>query len=283
MLAIWKREVQNYFYTPIGYAFLGIFLLAGGILFSLTSVLSSMPQANVVSLFDNLSFLFMILVPMLTMRLLSEERRNKTDQLLLTSPLTIRSIVVGKFLAAITMLLAAMLIATFYVVVIAQYTVTSIFSPQGATYGAIITNYVGFFLFCACYIAIGVLISAMTENQVAAAFITSGAILVLQLLELALLPNFANSANPFLSFLFAIFSWLSFYARYSTFTAGMLSLADVLYYISFCGIMLFLAIRIIDRRRWSGGRDAPAGEGAAGAWKAAFASLTGRGGKGGRA
>jgi len=247
MLAVWKREVQNYFLTPIGYVFMGVFLLGGGILFFLNNVLNE--QANVIYLFGNLSFLCMILVPILTMRLMSEERRTKTDQLLLTSPATIPSIVIGKFLSACTVLLVTMFIASFYVVVIASYTFTSPYAASGATYGAIVTNYLGFFLMCCSYIAIGTLMSTLTESQVSAAVLTFGTILLLQILE-GVLPNLSV---PYMPFLPALFSWLSLEARYTTFTAGMLSLADVIYFVSFCGILLFLAVRVIDKRRWSEG------------------------------
>lgn len=239
MLAIWKRELQSYFYTPIGYVFMGTFLLVGGFFFFMTNVASG--SADLATLFSNLSYLFMLVVPVLTMRLLSEEKRNKTDQLVLTSPVSIMDIVAGKFLAACSVFFFTLLITLVYVLVISVYS-----TPY---YGEILANYLGFFLLGCCYIAIGVLMSAVSENQVSAAVLTFGVNLLLQILE-AVGPSLTI---PYLTFLPTVFSWLSLYERYYAFTAGMISVADIVYYLSFCGIILFLAVRVIDKRRWSEG------------------------------
>ena len=241
MLAIWKREVQNYFLTPIGYVFMGVFLLCGGVFFFLSNIASS--SSSLVTLFGNMIYLFMLVMPILTMRLLSEEKRTKSDQLLLTSPLSITQIVVGKFLAAATVLFATMVVMLIYVVIICCYS-----TPYP---GMIVSNYLGFFLVGCCYVSIGVLMSALTENQVSAAVLTFGANLLLQILE-----SLSSSLTiPTLGFinLNTVLSWMSLYKRYYDFTAGILSFANVLYYVSFCFVILFLAVRVIDKRRWSEG------------------------------
>ena len=241
MLAIWKREVQNYFLTPIGYVFIGVFLLCGGVFFFLSNIASS--SSSLETLFGNMIYLFMLVMPILTMRLLSEEKRTKSDQLLLTSPLSITQIVVGKFLAAATVLFATMVVMLIYVVIICCYS-----TPYP---GMIVSNYLGFFLVGCCYVSIGVLMSALTENQVSAAVLTFGANLLLQILE-----SLSSSLTiPTLGFinLNTVLSWMSLYKRYYDFTAGILSFANVLYYVSFCFVILFLAVRVIDKRRWSEG------------------------------
>ncbi len=241
MLAIWKREVQNYFLTPIGYVFMGVFLLCGGVFFFLSNIASS--SSSLETLFGNMIYLFMLVMPILTMRLLSEEKRTKSDQLLLTSPLSITQIVVGKFLAAATVLFATMVVMLIYVVIICCYS-----TPYP---GMIVSNYLGFFLVGCCYVSIGVLMSALTENQVSAAVLTFGANLLLQILE-----SLSSSLTiPTLGFinLNTVLSWMSLYKRYYDFTAGILSFANVLYYVSFCFVILFLAVRVIDKRRWSEG------------------------------
>lgn len=241
MLAIWKREVQNYFLTPIGYVFMGVFLLCGGVFFFLSNIASS--SSSLETLFGNMIYLFMLVMPILTMRLLSEEKRTKSDQLLLTSPLSITQIVVGKFLAAATVLFATMVVMLIYVVIICCYS-----TPYP---GMIVSNYLGFFLVGCCYVSIGVLMSALTENQVSAAVLTFGANLLLQIFE-----SLSSSLTiPTLGFinLNTVLSWMSLYKRYYDFTAGILSFANVLYYISFCFVILFLAVRVIDKRRWSEG------------------------------
>ena len=240
MLAIWKREVQNYFLTSIGYVFMGIFLLVGGFMFALSNIYSA--SSTLSGMLGNLNYLFMLIVPILTMKLLSEEKRNKSDQLLLTSPRSIWDIVLGKFFAACSVIVISTAVTLFYVIILAVYSNT--------TYPALIaTNYLGFLLLGFCYVAIGVLMSALTENQVSAAVLTIGVNLLLQILE-----SVGSSISiPGFPFLNTAISWLSLYSRYNEFAAGILSIANVIYYISFCGIMLFLAVRVIDKRRWSEG------------------------------
>jgi len=240
MLAIWKREIQNYFLTSIGYVFMGIFLLVGGLMFFLTNIMSA--SSDLSGMLGNLNYLFMLIVPILTMKLLSEEKRNKSDQLLLTSPRSIWDIILGKFFAACSVIVFSTVITLFYVIILAVY--------SNVTYPALIaTNYLGFLLLGFSYVSIGVLMSALTENQVSAAVLTIGVNLLLQILE-----NVGSSITiPGLSFLNTVFSWMSLYKRYNDFSAGILSLANVIYYVSFCGVMLFLAVRVIDKRRWSEG------------------------------
>ena len=246
MLAIWKREVQNYFLTPIGYVFMGIFLLVGGVFFFLYNIMYA--SSDLSTMFGNLSYLFMLAVPILTMKLLSEEKRSKSDQLLLTSPRSIWDIVLGKFTAACTVLLATMAVTLIYVIVIAVY--SNDIMTGGAKPGLIFSNYIGFFLLGCGYIAIGTLMSALTENQVSAAVLTLGVNMLLQLIE-TVLPQLTLPQG--LSFLTTGFSWLSMYTRYYQFAAGVISIANVFYYVSLCGVILFLAVRVIDKRRWSEG------------------------------
>ena len=237
MLAIWKREVQNYFLTSIGYVFMAIFLLVGGVMFFLANIMSA--SADMSTMFSNLNYLFMLIVPILTMKLLSEEKRNRSDQLLLTSPRSIWDIVLGKFLAACTVIVLSTIVTLFYVIILACY--------SNVTYPALIaTNYLGFLLLGFSYVAIGVLMSALTENQVSAAVLTLGVNFLLQIFE-----NVSSQLSvPVLS---TVLSWVSLYTRYDEFMAGVLSFANIFYYVSFCGVILFLAVRVIDKRRWSEG------------------------------
>ena len=243
MLAIWKREMQNYFLTSIGYVFMGIFLLVGGVMFFLGNVMSMTPSAA--TLLGNLNFIFMLVVPILTMRLLSEEKRTKTDQLLLTSPRSIWDIVLGKFGAAATVVLITTCFTLIYFALIGPY--------ADHLYPATIAcNYLGFLLLSFCYVALGILMSALTESQVSAAVLTLGVNVLLQIIESVV--SSASFALPdFLSFLRPVLSWFSLYSRYKQFAAGRLSFANILYYLSFSGLMLFLTVRVVDRRRWSEG------------------------------
>lgn len=239
MRAVWKRELRNYFLTPIGYVFMGIFLLVSGLFFMLNNLWSA--SSDLAAMFQMLNYVFMLIVPLLTMRLLSEERKNKTDQLLLTSPISIWSIVTGKFLAASSVLVLSLVFTGVYIAIIALF--------GTAYWGLILANYIGFLMLGASYIAIGVLVSALTESQLSAAVLTFGANLMLQFLE-SVAPQVSIPGVPWLS---SAMSWLSLYSRYYSFTAGVISLADIIYYVSFIGVLLFLTVRIIDKRRWSEG------------------------------
>lgn len=239
MIAIWKRELKNYFLTPIGYVFMGIFLLVGGLFFMINNLWSA--SSDLEQMFSMLNYVFMIVVPLLTMRLLSEEKKAKTDQLLITSPVSIWSIVAGKFLAACTVLLFSLVGTFVYIIIIALYS-----TPY---WGLILSNYIGFFMLGACYIAIGVLMSALTESQLSAAVLTFGANLFLQFIE-SIAPSLSI---PYMGWLTAALQWISLYSRYYSLMAGIISIADIIYYISFVGILLFLTVRVIDKRRWSEG------------------------------
>jgi len=241
--AIWKRELQNYYLTSIGYVFMGIFLLVGGVMFYLGNVMGMTPSAA--TLLGNLNYIFMLTVPILTMRLLSEEKRTRTDQLLITSPRRIWDIVGGKFLAAATVVLATTLCTVLYMVMLSRYT-------DRMYPAAIACNYLGFLLLCLCYVAVGILMSALTESQVSAAVLTLGVNLLLQILE-SVFSSDSFTLPGALSFLRPVLSWFSLYSRYNEFAAGKLSFANILYYLSFSGLMLFLTVRVIDRRRWSEG------------------------------
>lgn len=236
MIAVLRRELQSYFKTPIGYVFMGIFLLISGLMFFFTNLSSG--SGNIANMFAQFTTVLMFLVPVLTMRLFSEERKNQTEQLLLTSPLPLTAIVVGKFLAAVTVF-ALTLAATFvYVAIIGIY---------GTIYwGETLCTYLGFFLMGCCYIAAGVLVSSLTENQVSAAVATFGFTFFLWIADAV------TSVIP-VQFIKTILSWFSIFERYEIFTRAQLGLSGVLYFVSFCAVFLFLTVRVIDKRRWSEG------------------------------
>jgi ABC-2 type transport system permease protein len=238
MTAVWRRELKSYFHTPLGYVFLGVFLLLTGIFFLSGNLLSL--SANMGILFDSMSYLFMLIMPLLTMRLLSEERRSGTDRLLLTSPLPIGAIVAGKYLAAVTVLALAAILTMPCAAILFLYA-----SPHAPL---IASGYLGFFLLGASYIAIGVLMSAVTESQLTAAVATFCANLMIQFLE-SVGPSLDIPLMPWLG---SAIGWMSLYDRYYSFTAGLISVADIVYFLSLIGVVLFLTVRVIDKRRWQG-------------------------------
>lgn len=239
MLAVYRRELQAYFLTPLGYVFMGSFLLVQGVFFAFGNILSA--SSSFSTMFSNLTFIFMLVVPILTMRLMSDERRNKTDQLLLTSPASLWSVVIGKFLAACTVFLITLCITGVYVAILSFY--------GNIAFGEVLVNYVGFFLTGCCLIAVGLFISSLTESQVTASIATFGVILLLYLLD-SMIPLITVD---FLGWLVVALNWLSVFQRFSNFALGIFSLTGVIYMISFAFVFLFLTVQAIEKRRWSEG------------------------------
>ena len=159
MLAIWKRELQSYFYTPVGYVFMGVFLALSGTFFYML-ILGSR-SSDVLTFLGQLSYLWMLLSPVLTMRLLAEEKQKRTDQLLLTSPVSLPGIVLGKYLAAFTVMIFTVLLTLIYVLIIAMY---------GAVYPSeLLVGYLGFILQGGAFLALDLFISGCASSQVTAA------------------------------------------------------------------------------------------------------------------
>lgn len=236
MVAVWKREFQSYFLSPLAYIFIGAFMVVAGIMFSSGNIMANNVSFN--STLGSLSFIFMLLVPILTMKLISEDKKNKTDQLLLTSPLTIPAIVIGKYLAAVSVFLVTLVISFVFPIIL------SIFGAPA--FGEIVAGYIGFFLLGCALIAIGLFISSITESQVIAALVTFFVLMIMWMgnVALALIPY------PFVT---TILEWFSVYTRLRPFSLGLLSLTPTIYFISFTIVFLFLAIRSMEKRRWSEG------------------------------
>lgn len=162
MLAIYKKELRSYFTSMIGYVFIALFLAIIGIFFYTNNLLTR--AANFEYTIANVSFIFVLLVPLLTMRLMAEENRQKTDQLLLTSPVTASEIVMGKFFAVFTVLFIVIAVISTYPLIMTRYGQV----PFASSYASII----GFLLLGGAYLAMGLFLSSLTESQVVAAVIT---------------------------------------------------------------------------------------------------------------
>lgn len=238
MLSVLKRELRQYFHTPVGYVFLAIFWLLGAVFFFLYNVLSGSADLN--QLFGNLTYLCMLIVPLLTMRLFSAERRQRTDQLLYCVPTPLPAIVLGKFLAAVCVLLIALAGTGLYVGVLARYA-----APRA---GMIAAAYLGYLLLGAAYIAVGVLMSAMTDSQLTAAVLTFAANMLLQLAEMS-----APSLHvPFMPFLPKLLGALSLNGRYAAIASGVVRPVDAGYFLLFITVALALTVYRLRRRRVSG-------------------------------
>lgn len=287
MIAIYKKEMKSYFTSMMVYIFLALFIAALGIYFTYYCLAYGVTDFSGYVL-NSITILYLIIVPILTMRLMAEEKKQKTDQLLLTSPLSVTDIILGKYLAVLTLLLIAMIIATGYGLFIGIFGDISI--PN------LMTGILGYFLLGAALMAIGLFVSTISENQVTAAVLSFGVVLAL-----FLLPNVASMApgrarytiivaviaTALISYFFFeetksiktagvvavvliaaivavwfikptlyddgianIISWFSVLERSNDFFSGILNVSSILYFISFIVVFLLLSAQSIQKRRW---------------------------------
>ncbi len=235
LLSIWKRELQGYFFTPVGYVFMGVFLTLSSVMFYLSIMVSR--SSDILSFIGTMGYLWMLLCPVLTMRLLAEEKQKRTDQLLLTSPVSLTGMVMGKYLAAITVMLLTVLLTGLFVLIVAIY---------GQVYpGEMIVGYLGFVLQGCAFIALDLFISGCCGNQVTAVVSAFGANFVLWMLDL--LQNAISI--PWVN---AVLSFFSLYERSEPFLMGQLSFASVGYDASFTAAFIVLTIHLLDSRRYRG-------------------------------
>jgi ABC-2 type transport system permease protein len=234
MGAIVKRELLAYFISPIGYVYLGVFYLLSGY-FLFTGVLIN-NSSVLTPLFQVLLTIVMFLTPILTMRLMTEDKRHKTDVALLTAPISLGAIVGGKFLAAAIVYTAGVSITVIYALVL------NFFAPVNWT--IIWGNYIVLLLLGFSFISIGQFISSLTENQVVAAI--GSFVVMLALFSLDVIPSIVP--NPRLT---AVIRGISFTNRFTPITNGLLGFSNVFYFISVCFSFLFLTTRVLEKRRWS--------------------------------
>ena len=234
MFAIFKREMRSYFTSPIGYIFIAVFLAVNGFLFSI-STLQEGSDSSISSYFTTLLFVFIVLVPLLTMRSFSEERKSRTEQLLMTSPVSLPGMIMGKFFSAY-----AMFAGTFLVGCLNYYALFKFGEPNPAR----LWGYtIGILLIGAAFVAIGIFMSTLTENQLIAAIGTMGVMAVFLAIGLF------NEYIPF-EWIRVVLDWVSIYSRFGNFSYGVFDFNAVLYYVSICFVFLFLSVRVYEKRRW---------------------------------
>jgi ABC-2 type transport system permease protein len=230
---IFKREVAAYFLSPIAYVLGAVFLVLSGYFFSI--LLFATRSASMQATFGNMAVTFLFVAPVLTMRLLAEERKLGTDELLLTSPVTTTSIVVGKYLASVLTYLVFLGATLVYPAILRNYG-----SPD---MGPIYSGYLGMFLFGAACLSAGTFASALTENQIVAGMVGFGMLLLFWIagwVDAAVTGPVGQAVSA-----------LSILEHFDGFQKGMIDLSHVMYYLSFIFLFLFFAVRTIDSRRWS--------------------------------
>lgn len=235
MGAIFKREFRAYFQSPLGYIFLAIMYLFSGLFF--TNMLSA-SSSYIQYVFAMMFSLIMIIIPFLTMRLMSEDKKLKTDQLLLTSPTSVSGVVWGKYLAALTVFFMGVAMMIIYMLILATFT-----TPN---WNIFLGNFIGVILFGAAIISIGLFVSSLTESQMIAAIISYAIIMLISFFD-----TLATSMPQNLSFLATIFQKLSFNARYQDLVSGVLNISHLIFFISITVVFNFLTVRVIEKKRWS--------------------------------
>ena len=255
--AIVRREYLSYFKSPIGYIVLAMFVLVTSFVFVMDLQAKYSDVGTV--LMSVQTILFMVIIPMITMRSFSEERKGGTEVLLLTSPASVFEIVMGKFLASLGLLLTMTATSVVYLL----FTLGFGGTVDAKTFGA----YLGFIFIGAAYLSIGIFASSMTENQVISAILTFGIIFMLVLLDgvasiiSSVLSTFIDKINFFgltdlqidsvSTKISEIIRWPNPSTRLTGFGSGIFELTPIVYFISLISIFLFLTIRVIEKRRWT--------------------------------
>lgn len=287
MSAIYKKELRGYLTSMIGYVFIFLLLILVGVYFTAYNIDGAYPELE--TALSAVTFVFLIAVPVLSMRILAEERKQKTDQMLLTAPVKIYEIVIGKYLALETIFLIPLIIICFYPLIMGNY--------GSISYTSAYTGVFGFFLLGSAQLAVGVFLSAVTESQVIAAVLTflvlfvsyvisgissfipdsaSGSVFILAVLimilalviysmiqngiisviiglvlEIILFAAYFIKSNAFEGAVQDILNVFDITAHYDNFTNGLFDIQGIVYFLSIIGICLFLAIQSISKRRWN--------------------------------
>ncbi|MGN0563491.1 MAG: ABC transporter permease [Candidatus Heritagella sp.] len=233
MRAVLKREIRSYFTSPIGYVCIAVLLALFGYWYYI--VMLSGSSSNITYVYSYMFSYCMMIIPILTMRTISDDQKNKTDQALLTAPVSVMGIVIGKFLAAFFVYFVALTGTLVPCVVISFF--------GAPNWSEILGNYVGSLLYGGAMISIGVFISSLTVSQIIAAIGTFAVSILL-----VIIGQISSSFSG--TWIADVVKWISFESRYSPFTQGQFNLSSVVYFISVMAIFVFFTTRKIESRRY---------------------------------
>lgn len=250
---VFKKEMRSYFHSPIAYVVFFVFVSICGYFFftDLTyyNMLSFQASRNpylmgnlnpsemvIRPMFGNISVIMLFILPMLTMRLFSEERKSGTFELLFTYPLRDWEILLGKFFACLTVALMMVSLTVLYPVLVAWLTTPEL--------GTILTGYLGLIFLGAAFISLGILISSLTENQIVAVALTFGAMMILFVVGWS-----ETYAGPFWG---TFLSDISITRHFQSFSKGVLDTRDIVFYLLFTLLFMFLTLRSLESKRWRG-------------------------------
>lgn len=234
MVAILKRELSSYFNSAVAYVVMAVYFLFSGLFFSMICIENDTSSLSYV--FGNMFIIILFIIPIITMKSFSEEKRQRTDQALLTSPTSLFEIVMGKFLGAFILFAICSLIFVVYALVISFFT-----SPDWAV---VLCTVLGLLLLGSALIAIDIFISVLTESMIISAVAGMGVGLLIYMLS-------NLSSNITVDWIATIVKKIDFLTYYTNFTYGMLNLTDIIFFLSVTGLFLFFTARVLEKRRWS--------------------------------
>ncbi len=223
MWAVMKKEVKSYFLSPIGYVFIGLFLLMSSVFFYLDVITYGSAQFE--NMFYSATTILTFIVPILTMRMFAEERKNGTEQLLYTSPKSMTQIVMGKFLASMLVIVVTAVLTLLYFVIL-----SFLGNPHLQT--ALVTL-LGFIMLSMAYLSFGMFASSITENQIIAGVITIGFFIITWFL-----PSFSETLSTF-----------SLINMFDKFPAGLIALEEIVAYVTFSALFILLTMLVLQRRK----------------------------------
>ena len=247
MSAILKRELSAYFGSATAYVVMAIFFFFSGLFFNYYCISANSSSLSYV--FGNMFYIVLFLIPILTMKTFAEEKKQKTDQAPLTAPTSLTEIVLGKYLGAFLLYFICCCIFLVYAVVIAFFV-----TPE---WSVILCTFLGMLLLGSALIAINVFISVLTESMVIAAVIGMGVGLVISMMNylISLISDGTIITITGITITGAMIKSLidkiNFLSYYENFTYGILSIVDVVFFLSVTALFLFFTVRALDRRRWS--------------------------------
>ena len=234
MIAICKREIRSFFNSPVGYVCIAALAALYGYYYYLVMAIGSTSYISAV--YQTMFSFSMMIIPIITMKSMSDDQKNKTDQALLTAPVGVTSIVVGKFLACFFVFFVASTLGLLPAVAMSFFS-----SPS---WGEIIGNYLGTLLYGGAMVSIGVFISSLTISQIIAAigtFVVSVFLMYIDTLGGAVSSDAVAT----------VVDWISFNIRYTTFTQGLFSISSTVFFLSVIAVFIFLTARRLESRRWS--------------------------------
>lgn len=234
MIAICKREIRSYFSSPVGYVCIAALAALYG--FYYFQVMYIGMSSYISAVYSTMFSFGMMIIPIITMKSMSDDQKNKTDQALLTAPVGVTSIVMGKFLACFFVFFVASTLGLLPAVAM------SFFSTP--PWGEIIGNYIGTLLYGGAMISIGVFISSLTVSQIIAAIGTFIVSILLMYIDMV-----ASTVNN--TVVSTIVEWISFTNRYTTFAQGLFSISSTVFFLSVAAVFVFLTARRLESRRWS--------------------------------